>query len=727
MISTDPLLSDITDNNEHRPDKILVEYHGLDQVAFDDKYGRLPDRKLTAKTACRIIRDRCSCSGACLWSLVLRHLPVVDMFRTYKFKEYILGDIIAGISLAVLQVPQSMGYTLLATLPPIIGLYTSFFPVLIYFIFGRSRHVSIGTMALTSLILASSMSKVIPKFMADNDLDLLQNSTNSSDLTTNLNDPVVQEKIQIAMTISFMAGILLSVLSLMKFGILASYISDPFLSGYICGCNIQVLTHQFKHILGITVGNYSGALSYFYLVWDMCLNLKHVNVATLITSVIATAILIVIKKFINERYANKLRVPVPIDIIVVITATLTSYYCDFEARFGVKVVKEIPQGLPQPMVPSPQYITTFLLDAFILGLVNYVLIFIMVKMFSQKYDYPYDPDQEMLATGLAGVFGSFFCSIAGSTSPPRCILGDQAGGKTQLAQLISAMLILLTLLFLAPLLESLPLCILACLVLVSCIPLFMYYKACVLYWHTSKHDLSVWTVSLVATILIGVDIGILIGMSFSVIVVILRTQAPYSTLLGRSTQDNVLLDSKKYSKTSQLSDTIRIFRFEAPLYFATIDLFQEKLFSATVKPSVVRTRIIKGKIDDPKANGAEVIDEENKPNDSTVIVQRVQPDEHSKDDVLNIGTIIVDCTSMTFVDTSGAISLGKLDREYRLAGIRFILANTCETVKNTIKNVKECSTLTVCPSVYDAVISANVSKCNVALNNQENDEAISNM
>ena len=110
-------------------DTIMVQHTGLDQRSFDEKYGRIPDDRPTAKEVFGKLRQACRCSGSCLSAFIRQHVPLVDLITTYKFKEYILGDIIAGISLAILQVPQGMGYALLATLPPIIGLYTSFFPV----------------------------------------------------------------------------------------------------------------------------------------------------------------------------------------------------------------------------------------------------------------------------------------------------------------------------------------------------------------------------------------------------------------------------------------------------------------------------------------------------------------------------------------------------------------------------------------------------------------------
>ena len=668
-----------TDNQIISMDSITVQYSGEDQKSFNEKYGRIPEESVTLKTACHKLAAKSTCSRASAASFLRQHVPVIDLLMTYKFKDYILGDIVAGISLAVLQVPQGMGYALLASLPPIIGLYTSFFPVIVYFIFGRSRHVSIGTMALCSLVLASTIGKVIPKFIADNALDdnrgISKNMTNASDTATDLDDPIVQEKLLIAMSMSFTSGIILVGMSILKLGILASYISDQFMSGFLCGAVIQVMSTQLKHLLGITVGYHSGPLSLFYLLWDICVNLKNTNIATLVTSVIAIVILIVVKKFINERYAKKLKVPVPIDMIVVVVATLLSYYFNLDERFGMKIVNKIPQGLPQPTIPSPKYMGVLLMDAFVLALVNYIMMFIMIKIFCQKHDYPYDANQEMFAAGVSGVIPSFFSSMAGSTSPPRCILSSAAGAQTQLAQLISAVVILFVLLFLAPLLESLPICILACLIVVSTIPLTVYYKTCVEYWRTSKHDLAVWTVTFAACVFIGIDYGIIIGVSFSVLMVIVRTQRPYSTKLVVST-DNRILDYKQYANLTNLTNTIQIFKFEAPLYFATIDLFKNKLCSAMSSGPNIG--------DDPKDGTCET---------HGTCEQATR-------------AIVIDCSSISFIDTSGAKTLGELSKKYFETGTKFLLANLNETARRTVHHTEQCVGLCMFPTVYDAIIDA---------------------
>ena len=366
--ATDPLISEVEIQNNVTMEAMTVHYTGINQDAFDEKYQIIPKESPTVKSALKKMKARYMCSRTCLGLTMKRHVPVIDLLTSYRFKEYIAGDIVAGISLGVLSIPMGMGLALLATLPPIVGLYTSFFPVLVYFLFGRSRYMSVGTMALVSLIIASAINKAIPEVTSNAEVTNATNSLESEQSVVGSD-----ERLIIAMSLSCLSGILLVAMSLLRLGnVLASYISEPFLSGYMSGCSIIMITHQMKFMLGISVGNYSGPLVLIYTIRDICRNLRHTNIATLVTSILAIITLFTVKKFINERYIGRLRIPVPIDIIVVIIATTISYLCDLEDKFGIEIISEIPQGLPPPAVPSTLYMGTLCVDAFVLGLVSYV-------------------------------------------------------------------------------------------------------------------------------------------------------------------------------------------------------------------------------------------------------------------------------------------------------------------------------------------------------------------
>ena len=329
----------------------------------------------------------------------------------------------------------------------------------------------------------------------------------------------------------------------------------------------------------------------------------------------------------------------------------------------------------------------------------------MAKMLSQKYGDHYDPNQEMFATGLCSVFGAFFSSMATSTAPPRCILGKSSGGRTQLAHLFSACVVLLCLLFIAPLLEALPVCILGCLITVSVIPLFVFYKNIAIYWHTSKYDLVVYMVSFLAILLLDVNMAMLIGVGFSLFSIVIRTQQPYSTTLQLSLE-NALLDSEKYVQVDAMrNDPVQIFKFDSPLYFATLDIFRDKLYTKVGKPG----SLFQQKQDQKASNCHESKQEEKSPeiiNEESEMIN-MACEKSEKTSQQNIQTLIIDCSSVSFVDTGGATMLAQLHKSYGCTGMRVILANVNTRVEETLRKVKSCDSLIndIHPTVYDGFIS----------------------
>lgn len=719
-------------------------YHGLNLAEHNSKYGRMTEDSVGRQNACRAFTAKCTAQNFLKW--IVDKVPAINIFRTYKLKQYIMGDIIAGLSVAVVTIPQSLGYARLAGVPPILGLYTSFFPVLVYFIFGSSRHVSMGTMALCSLIIAETVKKESQRSF----FSIGDNATVESDGSFTREE---LGQISVAVSISFLAGILQIVMGIFHLGLIVSYMAEPFVSGYLCATNIRVLTHQIQDMLGLPYfKGYTGPGDYFYSVYGILINLPSVNLIQVLISILSLATLVLVKKCINERFSSKLKVPIPIDIIIVVIFTLASHFGHLEQKFNVKILKTIPKGMPTVMLPSADHMKNYAFDAFMLAIVAYMMVGMMAKLFSQRHNYAVDNNQELLANGLSCVGGAFFCSLAGSTSPPRCFLMETTGGKTQVAYLISAVLTLLTMLLIAPLFQSLPICVLSCIIFVACIPLFPHYVAWLDYWRTNKYDFAVWVFTVVTNLIVSVDIGLLIGMGFSLILVHFQMQRPQKVKLYVNKEDEICLDQKRYSNCQPVEDAV-IFHFESPLYFATLDVFKEQLFSSTVSLSFLKSKAasVNGRV----VVGAEVVvDAGDMPlqvvttggnvdeiiQNETNHLERKQSSDNCKDNIIDVVSnqvdvkevvkneksnegnqvkldkpvphnIIVDCSAIPFLDTSGAKLLAQLHSEYSKFDIRFLLANCCNNVIQQLKAVDLCKTLvmgSVYPSIQDALFALNL-------------------
>lgn len=687
---------------------MTVTYEGLTQAEFDEKYERIPEKKETLKET---LRQKCECSKECVGRSLLSRFPVINMVRTYRFKEYILGDLVSGLSVGVMTVPQSMGYAILAQVPPIMGLYTSFFPVVLYCLFSSSRHVAIGTMALSSLIIASSVQTGSAHLQEKVDQDL-----NNTDLVEEL----VAEKITIAVSVTMMSGIILILMSLLKLSFIVSYIGEEFISGFLTGANLRVLTHQVKLMLGVDTKPRVGVLSWVYMVYDIFANITTANWMSIIIAALSMTSLIFVKYVINERFKDKLPVPLPIDLAVVIIATLASYYTDLQNNFGVDIVNYIPKGVPEPTLPSLKHMMEYLGDAFALAIVGYLLMYMMAVLFSKRHNYPCDPDQELFACGIANAFGGFFGCIGASSSPPRCFVMELTGGQTQLAYFISGILVLIIMLFLAPLLEALPICVLASIIFVACIPLFEQYRMCVTYWRTNKYDFSIWLVTCVVTLITTIDMGMAAGIIYSFVVTVYKTQRPHTATLVPS-EGGILIDSALYANIDKRLQGVKIFSYDGPVYFATVETFKKKLFEALPSPSALtksnQVVFLQKKVEsqemeplngESKMNGSQEKpegEELEKNGDATVPLTFNNSAEADKD---TPNTIIVDCSRIPFTDTPGAKTFAALYSEYDKVGVRFWLAACTEDIKAQFTRVPLCAELysnALYPSIYDALIA----------------------
>ena len=680
---------------------------------------------------------KCSCSGKCLCDCVQDKFPVVEMIKTYKFKKNVMGDIIAGISVGVLQVPQGLSFALLAGLPPIYGLYSSFFPTIFYILFGTSRHVSVGATSLTSIMVHSLVvkiqntvegSRVMNYDVTSSDNN---NVTSETPLVTSGDQTVSPETIGIIIGVTLLVGLMQVLMSVFRLGFVTTYLSDTLVAGFASAVSFHVYINQFKHLFGVKVKSRSGPLSLVYLLIDLCKSLPMTNIAALITSIICFLVLVIVRKFVNERYKSILRVPVPIDLIVVIITTLLSHFCKFSENFDLQIVKQIPNGVPKPILPDLVRATAYTSDAFSLAVISFSGSFLMVKIFSQRHDYSVRPNQELFAIGMAHVASSFFSCFCFTSVPARCFLHDAAGGKTQVAHLVAAVLVLLVMLFLSFLLQSLPICVLACLIIVACLPLAGYFRFAKIYWETDKFDFLSFWVTFFVTLLVQIDYGLFAGVMFSLLTVVFRTQTGKNYVKARIENTEFYVNKNKYLHTQAIPGVVVVY-FEAPLYFATASMFEEKVLKlARVKSKVTtaiplqRDSVTLNTVseinigENHRVNGTTFPPNEESTEPATVTTQElhvpltfsVNLEDRASGSVPPVGvhTVVVDCTAVLYVDTSGLDVLLKLYRHYTGLGVAFCLANLTDDVKNKLKRIdkylmlwKQCAYL----SIHDAVTAS---------------------
>ncbi|XP_041952605.1 solute carrier family 26 member 6 [Alosa sapidissima] len=544
-------------------DRGILDELSLDEVARKRTCPRGPSLKERLRESAR-----CSLPRLKVW--LFSWLPVLSWLPRYKIRENGLGDLIAGISVGIMHLPQGMAYALLASLPPVYGLYTSFYPVLVYFIFGTSRHISVGTFAVISIMIGSLVERLAPD--ANFNPNITSNGSSVVEVDVAARDAY---RVQIATALTLCCGLFQVVLGLVKFGFVVTYLSEPLVRGYTTGAATHVVISQLKYLFEISPERFAGPLSQIYTLIDLCHRLPSTNIPTLVVSLVALAVLIIVKEL-NSYYSKKLPLPIPIELIVIIGATVISYYGNLNEIYNVHVVGEIPSGLVPPRVPDFSLFPSVVGEAFAIAVVGYAINISLGKTFSLKHGYKVDSNQELVALGLSNTVGSLFQCYSVTSSLSRSLIQESTGGKTQVAGVVSGLIVLVTVLKLGSLFEELPKAVLATIVFVNLKGMFKQYMDIPALWKSNKVDLLIWVVTCTCTILLNLDLGLAVSVAFSLLTVIFRTQLPKYYLLGWVPGTELYLDTETYEEAKEIPG-VTIFRSSATVYFANAELYREAL------------------------------------------------------------------------------------------------------------------------------------------------------
>lgn len=509
-------------------------------------------------------KDFMRCSGPRLKRTALEFMPVLSWLPQYPIRENALGDLISGISVGIMHLPQGMAFALLASVPPVFGLYTSFYPVLVYFLFGTSRHISVGTFAVTSIMVGSVVESLAP------DSDFMSfNGTNGSSLLDKVGRDAY--RVEVASAISLLGGIFQVLLGLVKFGFVVTYLSEPLIRGYTTGAAVYVVISQLKYIFGVAPAKFIGPLSQPYILFDVCRLLPQTNVGVLVVSLISLLVLIVVKEL-NTYYSKKLPLPIPIELIVIVVATLISYYCKLNKQFNISIIGTIPSGMKPPVAPGASLFSDIIGSAFAVAFVGYAINISLGKTFALKHGYKVDNNQELVSLGLSNIVGGFFQCFSVTASLSRSLIQETTGGKTQVAGVVSSVIVLIAVLKIGSLFEELPTAILSTILLVNLKGMFVQFEDIPILWKSNKVDLMVWLVTLVCAFLLNLDLGLAASIFFALLTVIFRSQLPRYSILGHVPGTELYLDTEAYEEAKEIPG-ITIFHSSATVYYTNAELY----------------------------------------------------------------------------------------------------------------------------------------------------------
>lgn len=510
------------------------------------------------------------------WQQVLHRLPQRDRFFAFlqwagelRDRRVLHADIVAGVTVALVLVPQSMAYAQLAGLEPYYGLYASFLPGIIAALFGSSRQLATGPVAVVSLMTASALEPLAL-------------------------DPA--SYVSYAIILAFLVGLFQLSLGLFRLGVLVNFLSHPVVVGFTNAAAIIIATSQIGKLFGVSVER---SEYHYETVWNVLVEAaSQTHVYTLVMGLVALAIMLGLKKL-DPRLPNVL--------IAVVVTTLAAWLLDFEAAGGA-VVGSIPQGLPLPRVPD--FDLTVMLQllgtAAIVSLIGFMEAISVAKAIAARTRQRLDPNQELIGQGLGNFVGSFFQSYPVSGSFSRSAVNLSTGAVTGFSAVVTGLIVAATLLVLTPLLYHLPQATLAAVIIMAVVNL-VRIEPIVYAWRVQRHDGIVAVVVFGLTLILAPQLewGIVAGLLLSLGLFLYRTMKPRVVSLSLH-YDGSLRDAELYNLQS--CDSIAVIRFDGALYFANTGHFEDAMLERAANKPWLRFIVVDAEgINEIDATGEEML------------------------------------------------------------------------------------------------------------------------
>ncbi|XP_043832808.1 anion exchange transporter [Dromiciops gliroides] len=589
-----------------------------------------------------------------------RRLPILEWAPCYNLKENLIPDTVSGIMLAVQQVTQGLSFAILSSVHPVFGLYGSLFPAIIYAIFGMGRHVATGTFALTSLISANAVERLVPQ--------------TSQNFTTYSNSGVLglsdfeMQRIGVAAAVSFLGGIIQIAMFVLHLGSATFLLTEPVISAMTTGAATHVVTSQVKYLLGMKMPYISGPLGFFYIYAYVFENIKSVQLEALLLSLLSIVVLVLVKEL-NEQFKSKIKVVLPVDLVLIIAASFACYCANMEYTYGLNVVGHIPAGIPSPRAPPMNILSEVVTEAFGVALVGYVASLALAQGSAKKFKYSVDDNQEFLAHGLSNVIPSFFFCIPSAAAMGRTAGLYSTGSKTQVACLISCVLVLIVIYAVGPLLYWLPMCVLASIIVVGLKGMLIQFRDLKKYWNVDKIDWSIWVSTYIFTICFAANVGLLFGVVCTIAVVIVRF--PRAKTLSLENMKELEYKAKTEVEGENLQQ-VKIISINNPLVFLNAKKFHADLMNAIQKDNA----------------NIQPLDDINKYEQNTLLNsisngtcngETPQPYPNEK------CSVILDCTGLTFFDYTGVSILVQAYTDCKSQNIDFLLANCTASLKKAVQ------------------------------------------
>ena len=495
-----------------------------------------------------------------------RYLPVLTWGRQYD-RSALTNDLVAAVIVTIMLIPQSLAYALLAGLPPEAGIYASIAPILLSAVFGTSRALAVGPVAVVSLLTASAVGQVAEQGTAGYAVA--------------------------ALTLAGLSGGFLLLLGVFRLGFLANFLSHPVIAGFITASGILIATSQLKHILGIEAGGHT----LIEMVGALLLHLGQINPITVVIGVTATAFLFWVRKGLKPLLRRMGAGPLLADIVTkagpvaaVVVTTLAVWVLDLEGR-GVSIVGEVPQALPPLTLPgfAPDLIRQLAIPAILISIIGFVESISVAQTLAAKKRQRIDPNQELIGLGAANLGAAFTGGYPVTGGFARSVVNFDAGAETPAAGAFTAIGLAIAALALTPLVYYLPNATLAATIVVAVLSLvdFSILKRT---WSYSRADFTAVAATIFLTLTLGVEIGVASGVILSIALHLYKTSKPHVAEVGLVPGTNHFRNINRHEVETDAH--VLTLRVDESLYFVNARFLEDLIQDRVVDGGALRHVIL---------------------------------------------------------------------------------------------------------------------------------------
>ncbi|XP_074092537.1 testis anion transporter 1 isoform X3 [Macrotis lagotis] len=488
---------------------------------------------------------QCRCSWKRFKREIFGIFPFLEWMCVYRFKDWLLGDLLAGLNVGLVQVPQGLILAVLIRMliPPLNISYSSFCCSLIYIIFGTSHHVSIGNFFLMSALMANILSKIL-----FNSGHLLMGTFVRGDFEDPTYSLDYEKALSIMQAVTFLTGIIQLLVGLLRLDFVTKYLPDTLINAYLAATAFHVMMSQMCFVFGIMVRFHCGVIAFFYNLVNYCIALPRANSTSILLFLICMVALRVNKciKISFKRYP----IEFPMEFVLIVSFTVIANKIHMNTETSRHIVEMIPYSFLYPEPAELKLLHIVVCHALSLSLVSYILLIFIGKKIASLHNYSVNPNQELVAIGLCNLVSSFFKSFVFTCAIARTVIQEKSGGRQQ--------------------------AVLAGIILSNVLPFLSTIMDLPELWKQNQYDFVIWIVTFLSVIFLGLDIGLLISVIFTFFITTVQSHRTHILVLGQIPNTNIYRSFTDYREILFIPG-VKIFQFCTAITFVNVEQIKQVL------------------------------------------------------------------------------------------------------------------------------------------------------